>query len=179
MGMSKYEGKDRDVLVCLCSLPRKILSMYERENITECVLHELCKESCFNWDKAAYFINNPDFDCLKGVAGYSKAESYVSEGSIWDNIDSFSVHMDSAPFNQLVRSVACKCCITCDGITHSELLDEIARELRFTQYDVYSWDLKYGNQGILLYQSVTDACSVISDEYVYNGVCFLGLCPAI
>ena len=64
-------GRHYTILNTLSKLPRKMLSLKGQENVTEFVLHELCHKNCFNLDKAAYFVDNPDFDCLKGMAGFA------------------------------------------------------------------------------------------------------------
>src|SRR5947207_14497437 len=79
-------------------LPRKMLSLHGLDNVTEFVLHELCDKHCFNLQKAAYFIDNPDFDCLKGVVGVSHAELH-NIVDIWDNPAIFSEHITKSAFN--------------------------------------------------------------------------------
>lgn len=69
--------RHKQVLVCLSCLPHKMLSVHGLSNATEFVLHELCQSSCFNLKKAAYFVDNPDFDRLQGVAGFNKEEEYT------------------------------------------------------------------------------------------------------
>ena len=49
-----------NVLNTISRLPRKMLSLKNQENITEFVLHDLCNKKCFNLEKAAYFVDNPD-----------------------------------------------------------------------------------------------------------------------
>ena len=44
--------------------------------MSEFVLHDICNPNCFNLQKAAFLVDNPDFDCLKGVAGFSADEAY-------------------------------------------------------------------------------------------------------
>src|SRR5258708_23852276 len=84
-------------------LPRKMLQLHGRDNVTDFVLHELCSKDCFNIPRAAYFIDNPAFDCLKGVVGVSGVE-LNSSGNIWENPDDFIAKMTQSPFNQKVRS---------------------------------------------------------------------------
>ena len=78
MKPNSLNDKHIDILDKLCHLPRKILSLHGHDNITELILHELCNEQCFNLEKAAYFIDNPDFDCFKGVAGHCRSQALRS-----------------------------------------------------------------------------------------------------
>src|SRR5689334_18968556 len=95
--------KERDILNYLNHLPRKMLKFSQEDNISEFVLHALCCQDCFNVDKAAYFVDNPDFDCLRGIAGFSRSEAYPDSYHIWEKPQQFSSHMRTAPFNQQVR----------------------------------------------------------------------------
>lgn len=170
--------KEHQVLTCLCSLPRRILSLYESNNVTEFVLHDLCNENCFNWHKAAYFVDNPDFDCLKGIAGCSKAEAFVAVKSIWDDPTAFSIHMEASPFNQQVRHWNCESCKRSNK-ADSGVIKKIADELGFQSYCYYGWDIKYGNHGILIYELEDNEAECLSDECIQNGISFLGLCPIV
>ena len=64
--------------IVLSILPQQILSHSWNENMSEFVLHEICNQSVLT-TKAAFLVDNPDFDCLKGVAGYSTDEAYATD----------------------------------------------------------------------------------------------------
>src|SRR5207253_3050442 len=84
-------------------LPRKILQLHGLENVTDFVLHALCSNDCFNIPKAAYFVENPAFNCLKGVVGVSTAELQGVD-NIWTSPDQFMQMIAQSSFNQKVRS---------------------------------------------------------------------------
>src|SRR5438445_11567888 len=84
-------------------LPRKMLQLHGLDNVTDFVLHELCSKDCFNMPKAAYFVDNPAFNCLKGVVGIAGTELQGVE-NIWANPDQFVQTVAQSPFNQKVRS---------------------------------------------------------------------------
>jgi hypothetical protein len=164
------------ILSQLSSLPRKMLSLRGQENITEFVLHELCGKHCFDLQKAAYFIDNPDFDCLKGVAGFCATEAYSPDGSIWNNPSAFSTHMQGSQFNQKVRTIT-HTSMRKDKKGDSEIVDRVARELNLQVPGYYSWDMKHDNHGLLIYErrcQEGDACDIDS---VLNGLSLLGFCP--
>src|SRR5262245_10115368 len=100
--MERSEMKKHAILNLLSTIPQKVLSLHGTENITEFVLHELCNTHCFDFKKAAYLVDNPDFDCLKGVAGFSSDEAYPKE-TIWEKPELFTAHMKKAAFNKKVR----------------------------------------------------------------------------
>lgn len=89
--------KREELLKRLSLLPKRILTLYGVDipyNLAEFVLHELCEGDCFNIKRAAFLVDNPDFDIFKGVAGFEKEESFKkSKASHWDEPEEFSNHM--------------------------------------------------------------------------------------
>ena len=166
--------RQQKILNNLRLLPRRILHMQSNDNVTEFVLHDLCNEGCFNLEKAAYLVDNPDFNCLKGVAGFSRAEAFCPEKVIWDDPQGFSAHMQGAAFNQKVRSFGRESFVK-QGETEDQVADHIAQNLEFTNYGFYSWNMKHDNHGIFVYEKTSDDTSV--DEYLSDGLYLLGFCP--
>ena len=80
--------RNAQIAYSLRRLPRKMLQLHGLDNITDFVLHELCSKDCFNIPKAAYFVENPAFNCFKGVVGVSGTE-LQDVGDIWTNPEMF------------------------------------------------------------------------------------------
>lgn len=174
----KHEGllqKQNRILSNLSCLPKRMLALQNYDNIPEFVLHDLSHEHCFNFNKSAYFVDNADFNCLKGVAGVSRAEAYANGGSVWDSPKDFSVHMQSSPFNQKVRAIA-QCSLKKGKGAEYELLQGIAQELGFCKHGVCSWGMKHDNNGILLYEK-SDETDTVADGHLIDGLSLLGFCP--
>jgi hypothetical protein len=174
--MKRPESLDKhyDVLHKLSCLPRKMLTLHGSENITEFVLHELCNESCFDLLKAAYFVDNPDFDCFRGVAGLSRAQAPRSF-DVWKDIAKFSDHMKSSEFNQQVRSLS-RCSLKKEDRSEKELAATIAKDLGMKHYNVCSWTMKHDNHGLLIYEKAQDNHQ-IDEEHLLNGLSLLSFCP--
>lgn len=167
------ERKQR-IIELLSALPRKILGLHGRDNVVEFVLHELGRQECFDLEKAAYVIDNPDFDCLKGVAGFERPEAYDEKCDIWAEPDSFSEHMKKSKYNNTVR-----CYHRGSGVKKGEkdekIVQEIAHDLGFEKPFYYSWNMKHDNHGILLYEKHDKAdCDC---DYLLEGLCLIGFCP--
>ena len=157
-------------------LPRKMLNLHGLDNVTEFVLHELCAKNCFNLHKAAYFIDNPDFNCLKGVVGVSSAELHDIE-DIWTSPDAFTQQMIESPFNKQVRSFLGESHKR-NGEPYEKTAEAIAHELGLNNYGFYSWDMKHNNHGFLVCEkNETDAESHPHDDIIVDGLCLLGFCP--
>jgi hypothetical protein len=159
-------SRHHQVLSHLSAMPKKILALCGEEHTSEFVLHELCNQQCFNLLKAAYFVDNPDFDCLRGIAGYNQEEHEVGK-------QDFPAHLTSCQFNKKVQSVARSSCKKSKK-RESEFLDELSRELMIKNPRYYSWPLKHDNVGILIYE-ISSESEDLSD-CIQDGLHLLGFC---
>lgn len=165
--------KKHEILHRLSSLPQKLLKLHGNENVSEFVLHELCHPQCFNISKAAYIVDNPDFDCMKGVAGFSANEAYNSE-QIWEHPEAFSAHMKQSAFNIKVRDFI-KPSMRKASKSDEQTCKLVADFVGISKPGYCSWDMKHDNHGILVYE--TQLSCPVSPEILENGACFLGFCP--
>jgi hypothetical protein len=173
MGHKLLAG-EHAILSHLNHIAPHMLRLKDQHNLTEFVLHELCSDRGFQIDKAAYFIDNPDFNCLRGIAGFSRQDEYKTSCSIWENPHEFSSHMGQASFNQKVRGIARES-VRKSCTDDAQIVKQMAQELGFSSCNYYSWDMKHDNHAIVLFES-PKACD-ISDVYVKNGMALLSFCP--
>lgn len=170
------------LLRTLSHLPKKIVLLYGFDqhpgNISEFVLHDFCDSSCFGLTQAAYFVDNPDFNCFKGVAGVCRKEAIHCEKkfNVWDQPEKYNTCMQQSPFNQKVRS------IEHTSIAHQKdeknTVDTVAHELGFSHYDYYKWPMKHGNHGFLVFEcDQEEEEEMLIKEHLPQGVYLLGLCP--
>ncbi len=161
----------------LSFLPRKMLSLHgSQDDSTVFVLHELCNEHCFNFNKAAYFVDNPDFNCLKGVAGLSRTEAMIIDSNdIWEKPELFSQHMQQASFNQRVRNLN-NCSIKKGKEPESEVAGKIATDLGMKNFNWCSWDSKYNNHGLFIFEPINYS-EPIAQDCLLNGLSLLSFCP--
>jgi hypothetical protein len=164
------------VLNCLSSLPKKILSLHGTDNVTEFVLHDLANNKCFNLKTAAFFIDNPDFDCLKGVAGFSQSEQYAGPES-WNNPEKFSEHMRTSQFNNKVRAFEIGS-LQKSGKSAERIAQELAERLSLNNPTAYTFAMKHNNQGLLLFERQDNENNTEDvQELMPHGACLLGFCP--
>ena len=168
------EERKRRIMHSISKLPRKMLQLHGRENVIEFVLHELGQENCFNLNRAAYIVDNPDFNCLKGVAGFSREESYCDQ-DIWDDPEKFSAHMKDCPYNKTVREFCIESCVK-KGESDQDIVKHVSKDLGFEHPAFYSWQMKHDNHGLLLYekQEEDEDCDC---DYLIDGLCLIGFCP--
>lgn len=165
----------KQILKCFAYLPQKILSFNGVDNVTEFVLHSLCNENCLNLSKAAYFIDNPDFDCLKGVAGFDKQNEFVNRENIWGIPDHFTKHMQSCNFNQKVRNIY-KPSAKRANLAEHELIERLSNELTIEDPHCYAWNGKHNNHALVIFECAGQNSPVLEDDIVH-GLCLLGFCP--
>lgn len=173
--MKKNEASHNQLLSYLSHLPRKIVSLDGIGNTPEFILHELCNENCFNLSKAAFFVDNPDFNHLKGVAGFSSAEAYADHATIWDKPLEFSEHMQQAHFNQKVKNISLNSFKRADVLSDEAVLN-VAHELGFKNPAYKSWQMKHDNHGVLVYEYNGSALPGI-EEHLDNSLYLLNFCP--
>lgn len=164
---------NKEVLHILNTLPRKILSMHDTHNLVEFIMHELCNDHCFNIKKAAYIIDNPDFDFMRGITGFNHQERY-NKGNIWASPEDFTTHMNNALFNQKVRSLHMT-----SGRRRNENRDtfikNVADTLGFERFGCCDIPMKHDNHGIFLFEGSLD--NENEHESLLNGVSLLSFCP--
>lgn len=158
----------------LSHLPRKMLLLHDLDAIAELVLHELCSERCFNLNKAVYFIDNPEFDCMKGVAGFSREEAFKEGERMWDDPHAFTEYIKNAPFNQKVRSIQ-RCSMKRNETVDNAVMRALAEECAIQSPQCHVWDMKHNNRGVFIYEKPAEECDI--NEYLENGVCLLSFCP--
>lgn len=178
--MMKHEDvvhKQHKVLENLCKIPKRILSLHGQKNMIEFVLHDLCHEYCFNLKKAAFFIDNPDFNCLKGIAGFSRDESdkLVECDPVWEYPEQFSSCMKGLTFNNKVRDIY-QCSVQKKHINHEIIVRDIAQQLDVADPLFLSWPVKHGNHGLFVFEKADKADACV-DSYFSHGIALLGFCP--
>lgn len=139
----------------LLQLPKKILKHYHTSGLVDLVLSHLASKHCFNLKTAAYFLDNPEFDCIKGVSGFHSSE--VSDLPDWDEMWNLpaekinSIH--DAAFNQKVKNCLSSSLYGKNKSEEPERLITFAKSnLALEKPAVASWHGKHGNHGILFYE---------------------------
>ena len=169
----KCKASEGKLLQHLGNLRKMIVHNHELENLAEFVLHDLCNGPCCNVTKAAYFINNPDFKMLKGIAGYHKKDLDFSNS--WNNQKQFIASMKESAFNQKVRNRLQES-FAKGEISEQYLVRKLADYLEIEYPAYHVWDLKYGNHGLLIYESLPDQAAHMQD-HLHDSLYYLSFCP--
>jgi hypothetical protein len=169
-------ARNANISAWLSHLPRKMLTIPGHDQLPVFVLHELCHEGCFNLIKAAYLVDNPDFDCMKGIAGVAR-EHALTECSIWDNHDRLISSVSQSSFNESVRKVALSSARR-GSIPDEETAKKVCEQLGMRCDGYCSWNMKHANHGLLVFERVATT-TPLAQEDLLNGVSLLSFCPIL
>ncbi len=171
--MEDKKNKIHQILIKTTHLPKQLIKNYGRNNSSEFILHSLSNQDCFNLQKAAYFIDNPDFNNLQGIAGFHLEDSY--KDNHWDFPDLFSSHMEQMAFNKSVKNIIMPS-INKNQKEQKEVVKELGFSLGIQDPHFISWPVKYDNYGLLIFEllDLEDIDSV--REQLELGVHLLGFC---
>jgi len=176
MESKKVEAvRELELLQHLTHLRKMIVHHHDLENISDFVLHDLCSGPCFDVNKAAYFINNPDFRMLRGITGYNKEEEHVRLHDRWNNQKEFIASIKNSNFNNLVRS---KSHDHFEKSTPSQeyAVQKLADDLEIKNPAYHVWNLKHANQGLLIYEAKDDDAHH-AQSHVRDALYYLSFCP--
>lgn len=166
-----------NIMERLLEVPRTMALLHGRENVTEFVLNQLCHPECFNFKRAAYFVDNPDFNYFKGVAGYNSDDICITHPELcWEDPDSFSKKMQAAAFNQKVRGFS-TASPSLQKKSEKELIEYLSESLSLHDPGYHSWHLKNNNHGLLIFEHGNGIDRMWEKEDLEKGVYLLSFCP--
>lgn len=148
--LDSHEGQ---LVSRLLDLPHKILSHDDLDGLQQLVLYELAHDDSFGLSKASYLIDNPEFNCLKGVAGYDKAECKLSAENPWENPRQIIDTMRDGKFHQHVSSfIHPSLSSHQDREPDADAIAQLSGKLGMQNPSFVTWRMRHGNHGILLFE---------------------------
>ena len=171
MSHTKNNSNEAAMLHKFGKFSRNMIDNHHLENLSEFVLHDVCSDDEFGIEKAAYLVHNPDFNCVKGVAGFHRQESFNS--SSWNDHKAFTSHMKQADFNQLVRAYSQ------ENFNHKEISDQhieqFAEALQIVDPAYHTWNAKHNNQGLFIFDGSANSQALKS--HLQHFLHMLSFCP--
>lgn len=158
----------------LIEIPQNILRFNHRPELIDFVLQKISNEKCFSFHRAAYLVDNPDFNFLKGICGFCKNSNPANVSTINDEL---LEQISRSEYNNKVKNfqnISLKA--NNRDIRNPETLAELSNALNIPEPQVYSWDLKNNNFGILIFKSELDHCCNWRKNLFEKVACLLGLC---
>lgn len=169
----KERSKENMLLHRLGGVSQNMIKNHKLENLSEFVLYDLCAGDLFDISKAAYFVNNSDFACMKGVVGHSHQHKF-NQPSGWNSQKEFIAHMKQSDFNNRVRAISDKSFKAHEMNLSDKRMRSLADQLEIENPACHVWDMKYDNQGFLLYEKPQFMQEI--DEHMQHFVPMLSFC---
>ena len=177
----KNDQKDMNNLLVenLLGLPEKILKFYYLDDLSQMVLHHISCDDCFGLDKSAYFIDNPDFDHLQGVAGFSKDESVYHNSDFWKDPANIKDKIKDTSFlNKIRRYLDTSFARKKIDFHNSREILELGNKIGIKHPDFCCWEMKHGNYGLLIFESKSPL-SVEKKKILKDVAPLLSFCPIV
>jgi hypothetical protein len=167
---------DQELLAMLLDLPNKILLHHEVAGLAQLILHDVAHNQHFGFKRATYLVDSPEFDCLRGVAGFVDKECHHHDQDMWANPHTFINDMREAEFHNRLLQLARRSIKKSDN--HADAAREIAFDLGMVNPWVYAQDLRHGNHGILIVEEGVKRLDSDDHELLAHISAILGLCHA-
>jgi len=148
-------GEGECVVRDLLHLPHKIQQHHDVAELAHLVLHDLSHDGHFGLNRAIYLIDNPEFNCLKGVAGFNKDECRLHQKNVWEKPHVFADDMNNAQFHKTIKGFAqdaSVCCRDVGAVRNPDDLVELGGRLGLKNPSFFVWNMRHGNHGILLFE---------------------------
>lgn len=170
-------GDDHRLASYLSGLLHKALHFYDVDGLPQIMLHELGHDNSFALNKATYLIDNPDFNHLLGVAGYSQNECHYHDEDMWKDPYSFLSDMKQAEYHNSVREFLSDSLKRKDiDLDSAKEVKELGTNLGIEKPEFFSWNMKYGNHGILLFERKKEENNPWRKGFLQNVAALLSFC---
>ena len=141
----------------LLQLPRHILQHMHTAGLTDILLGHLASKSYFNLKKAAYLLNNPDFNCVKGMAGIEISDTNHWQNP-WSNPLEHTKFLENSSFNKKVKTFVGHGLFTNPSQEDTPRIIKYAEEHLALENPVFiGWHGKHGNHGIFFCEPQRDS----------------------
>lgn len=174
--IKKVDDDRFDLVSNLSRLPHKILQNHHLEGLSQILLHELGHDTCFGLRRAVYLVDNPDFDQMIGVAGFSKNECKHHKSDLWVSPASFHGDMCEACFHNDSKKFTHKSLQRKNfSIQDGAALKDFGAMFDMENPQAFSWNMKHNNYGILLFEKDKHLC-LWREDLLSNAAALLSLC---
>ena len=176
----EYGITNPNLLGTLLNMPSKIMQHYDVNGLVQMVLHELAHDKHLAFKRATYLVDSPDFDCLRGLAGFCREECRLHQQDLWQDPHHFASAMREASFHaSMQKLLGASLHKNHLDAAHKDNLLAFGKALGMEAPEVYVWNLKHGNHGILLYEENSAvAAEKTTKQALDHASALLGLCHA-
>ena len=172
-----FLGEDYKLTSNLSALLHKVLNYHDVDGLSQMVLHELGHDDCFGLKRATYLVDNPDFDHLLGVAGYCKQDCPCHKKDLWQDPYSFKGDMKGAPYHNQVQNFLNSSLKRKEiDLNSAKEVKELGIQLGIQVPEFFSWNMKHGNHGLLIFEHGEKPVKDWRKELLSNVAALLSFC---
>jgi hypothetical protein len=155
-------------------IPQQITSYHHLDGLVDLVLYTIAKADCLSFSRAAYFVDNPDFNHLRGVCGFCVTTNLANCAQ---DQKSMIQQIQKSPYNCRVKTINQES-LRANNIdpTKPENVAKLCESLEIKNPKICNWDLKHNNYGLLIFETATPRCCNWKDSLVQQVSQFLGMC---
>lgn len=174
---SNFSNEDYKLTSNLSALLHKVLNYYDVDGLSQMVLHELGHDNCFGLTRATYLVDNPDFDHLLGVAGYCKKDCPCHKQDLWKDPYSFKGDMKDAEYHNQVQKFLNNSLKRKEiNLSNAKEVKDLGIQLGVVNPEFFSWTMKHGNHGILIFEQGEKPVKDWKRELLSNVAAILSFC---
>ncbi|MBM3894396.1 hypothetical protein FJ366_02260 [Candidatus Dependentiae bacterium] len=169
----------QELVHSLLSLPPKIMLHHDISGLAQLVLHELAHDRNFKLKKAIYLADNPDFDHLVGVAGYSLEDKDLISVDMWSDPVSAIERLNESTYSKQIKAVLQQSMKARHvDLQNKEEIERLGKLMGLEKPQFFSWDLKHGNHGLFIFEYIdSSAVEDLKHKLLSNAAALLGFCP--
>jgi len=170
---------EQELVHSLLSLPQKIIRHHGVSGLAQLVLHELAHDHNFKLKKAIYLADNPEFDHLLGVAGYSQDDCGLHAADVWQNPEKEISSINESLYSKNIKNFLQKSMKAQHLDFHNkEEIEGVGKQLGIEKPQFLSWDLKHGNHGLLIFEYAdSSSLDLLRQKLFTHAAALLGFCP--
>jgi len=150
------------------------VAAHDLDNLAAFVLYDLAHPKCFNLRRVAFFVDNPDFNCLKGIVGIADDEHCYKDDA-WQTKEAFSKCIENSQFNTRVRAISQASLSKNKSLQEQEIATLVKQQLLLHEPVWFVFKTKYGNNGILVAEQAEK--DIATAEHMPAGAALLAFCP--
>lgn len=162
---------NQELMNLFYQIPHKIMKHHDVEGVAQLVLADVSRNLGFK--RASYLIDNPDFGCLKGIAGFCQNQN--NNDDFWQDPQNALKVADQAAFHASIKQFLHESMQRTQGVCALDDLKKLGNILGISQPRVHTWKMRHGNTGILIYEKGEQGTD--AEEILERATALLGLCP--
>lgn len=169
-GMSLTEADE--MIKRLLSLPRKILNNHGLHGLSSIILHEIAPH--LDLQRAGFFVDNHDFNCLRGIAGFCNQECHLYHPSMAAGEEQLP---EKPEFHQRISQLAHPSICDGQGVVREDGLRQLMSDCELHDAHAHVWNMRHGNTGIFVYQEGPACLCSAHPEILEHITSLLSFCP--